>query len=313
MKEATTLFSKQVERKKMDVAKMGQSLGMITPTLSYGDFGSVDFVVEAVVENEAVKKKVFQEIESQLPPNAVLASNTSTISIGKLAQGLKRPEKFCGLHFFNPVHKMPLVEVIRGPKTSDETIAQSVAFALGLGKVPVVVNDCPGFLVNRVLFPYLLGFTTLLDENVGFEQVDKVMEKFGWPMGPAYLIDVVGLDTTVHAAQVMKEGFPDRMKFQEDSKIHKLLKALRLGQKNALGFYKYERDKKGGWKKSKDPQVYEILQITNPQELKPEVIIERIMIPMMTESIRCLEEKIVAGPVEVDMGVSLPSAEVFSV
>lgn len=142
----------------------------------------------------------------------MLASNTSTIPISELANALERPENFCGMHFFNPVHRMPLVEIIRGEKSSDETIAKVVAWASKMGKTPIVVNDCPGFFVNRVLFPYFAGFSQLLRDGADFRKIDKVMEKqFGWPMGPAYLLDVVGIDTAHHAQAVMAAGFPQRM------------------------------------------------------------------------------------------------------
>ena len=155
------------------------------------------------------------------------------------------------MHFFNPVHRMPLVEVIRGEKSSEEAIATTVALASKMGKVPVVVNDCPGFLVNRVLFPYFGAFDLLLKQGADFQQIDKVMEKFGWPMGPAYLIDVVGLDTGVHGAEVMAEGFPDRMKPDYKGAIEHLYENNRLGQKNGVGFYKYEKDKRGKPKKTR--------------------------------------------------------------
>src|SRR5690606_2751986 len=153
MGEASKLLAKQLERKKIDGAKMGKVLSSIRPTLNYGDFKDVDVVVEAVVENPKIKQSVLAETEGQLKDGAVLASNTSTISITHLATALKKPENFAGMHFFNPVHMMPLVEIIRGEKTSDETVATLVAYAQKMGKNPIVVNDCPGFLVNRVLFP----------------------------------------------------------------------------------------------------------------------------------------------------------------
>ena len=171
---------------------MAQTIARIRPTLSYGDFKTVDFVVEAVVENEKIKKSVLAETEGQLKEGAILSSNTSTISITRLAEGLKHPENFCGMHFFNPVHRMPLVEIIRGKKTGDGAIATAVAYAQAMGKTPIVVNDCAGFLVNRILFPYFAGFVGLVKDGVDFQRIDKVMEKFGWPMGPAYLLDVVG-------------------------------------------------------------------------------------------------------------------------
>ena len=182
---------------------MAQVIASITPTLSYGDMEHTDLVVEAVVENIKVKKSVLAELESKVKVGTVLTSNTSTISITELARDLKRPQDFCGMHFFNPVHKMPLVEVIRGAKTSDDTIARTVQYALQMGKTPIVVNDCAGFLVNRILFPYFFGFNKLIEDGVDFKRIDQVMEKFGWPMGPAYLLDVVGIDTCVHAAKIM--------------------------------------------------------------------------------------------------------------
>jgi len=193
--EASKLLGKRVEKGRMTPAKMAEALNAIRPTTSYGDFGNVDIVVEAVVENPKIKQSVLAEVEGLVREDAIIASNTSTISISLLAQALKRPENFCGMHFFNPVHMMPLVEVIRGEKTSETAIATTVAYAKKMGKSPVVVNDCPGFLVNRVLFPYFGGFARAIAHGVDFVRADKVMEKFGWPMGPAYLMDVVGMDT----------------------------------------------------------------------------------------------------------------------
>ncbi|HWY23882.1 MAG TPA: 3-hydroxyacyl-CoA dehydrogenase NAD-binding domain-containing protein, partial [Nevskia sp.] len=158
LSEAGKLLSAQVKRGKMTAEKMGATLAEIRPTLNYGDFGHVDVVVEAVVENPKVKKAVLAEVESVARPDAVIASNTSSISIDDLASGLKRPENFLGMHFFNPVHKMPLVEVIRGAKTSQEAVATIVGYASAMGKTPIVVNNCPGFLVNRILFPYFGGW-----------------------------------------------------------------------------------------------------------------------------------------------------------
>ena len=182
-----------------------------------------------------------------------------------------------------------------------------------MGKVPVVVNDCPGFLVNRVLFPYFGAFDLLLKEGADFVHVDKVMEKFGWPMGPAYLIDVVGLDTGVHGAEVMAEGFPDRMKPDYKGAIKHLFENNRLGQKNGVGFYKYEKDKRGKPKKTADDATYELLNATtdsNRQEFDDQTIIDRMMLAFCNETVRCLEDNIVATPAEADMamimGVGFP-------
>lgn len=312
MNEATKLLSKQVERGKFTPAKMGETLSRIRPTLNYGDFGATDIVIEAVVENPKVKEAVLAEVESLVKEDAILASNTSTISITRLAKALKRPENFVGMHFFNPVHRMPLVEVIRGEKTSEKAIATTVALAQKMGKTPIVVNDCPGFLVNRVLFPYFGAFDLLLKEGVDFVQIDKVMERFGWPMGPAYLIDVVGLDTGVHGAEVMAEGFPDRMKPDYKGGIKHLFENNRLGQKNGVGFYKYEMDKKGKPKKLADEATYELLKAvqTDSRQVDDQEIIDRMMIAFCNETVRCLEDNIVASAGEADMamimGVGFP-------
>jgi 3-hydroxyacyl-CoA dehydrogenase/enoyl-CoA hydratase/3-hydroxybutyryl-CoA epimerase/enoyl-CoA isomerase len=262
-------------------------------------------VVEAVVENPKVKHAVLSECEAHLREDAILASNTSTISIDYLASVLKRPESFCGMHFFNPVHKMPLVEIIRGSKTSDRAIATVVSYAKAMGKTPIVVNDCPGFYVNRVLFPYFMGFDLLLQDGADYRQIDKVMEKFGWPMGPAYLLDVVGIDTAVHAAKVMAQGFPDRMQPAKKSAAEIMFEAQRLGQKNGKGFYVYEMDKKGRPQKTVCDETATLLQSlsSTTREFSDEEIIARMMVPMCLEVIRCLDEKIVATPGDADLGL----------
>ncbi len=305
MSEATKLLAKRVERKKMQPAKMGQVLSSIRPTLNYGDFQSVDIVVEAVVENVKVKQSVLADVEKQVKDGTILASNTSTISITKLAEALQKPENFVGMHFFNPVHMMPLVEVIRGEKSSDEAVATTVAYAKKMGKTPVVVNDCPGFLVNRVLFPYFGGFGMILRDGADFQKVDKVMERFGWPMGPAYLMDVVGIDTGVHAAEVMAEGFPERMQYDHKDASEVMFENKRYGQKNGVGFYKYETDKKGKPKKVVDETTYELIKphVAAPKEFEDQKIIDRLMIPMCLELVRCLEENIVSSVADADMAL----------
>ena len=305
MGEAAKLLEKQVERGKMTAGKMAQVLAGITPTLSYGDFKAVDFVVEAVVENEKVKKSVLADVEANAKEGAILASNTSTISITRLAEALKFPENFCGMHFFNPVPRMPLVEVIRGAKSSPETIATAVAYATAMGKTPIVVNDCAGFLVNRVLFPYFSGFEALLLDGVDYKRVDKVMEKWGWPMGPALLLDVVGIDTGVHADKVMAAAFPDRMAHEGESAIEKMVAAQRFGQKNGKGFYTWEPQKKGPPKKNVDPFTEELLKAhaKGTPEVTDAGIVERMMLPMLLECSRCLEDGIVETPTEVDLAL----------
>jgi 3-hydroxyacyl-CoA dehydrogenase/enoyl-CoA hydratase/3-hydroxybutyryl-CoA epimerase/enoyl-CoA isomerase len=305
LNEANKLLSKRVERKKLTPSEMGDVLNRIEPALTYDGFDQVDIVVEAVVENPKVKKAVLAEVESKVSADTVIASNTSTISITYLAEGLSRPENFCGMHFFNPVHMMPLVEVIRGAKTSDTAVARTVAYANTMGKKPIVVKDCPGFLVNRVLFPYLAGFAMLMRDGVDFPRIDKLMETWGWPMGPAYLLDVVGIDTAVHAEKVMADGFPERMQRNFTSCTDVLFKAGRLGQKTEKGFYNYQLDKKGKLAKVAAPEVIDILKptIIGTLEISDEDIIARMMIPMATELTRCLEEGIVETAAEADMAL----------
>lgn len=305
MNEASKLLSKEVERGKISTAKMGETLSKIRPTLNYGNFATPDIVIEAVVENEKIKKSVLAETESLIKDAAILASNTSTISITELAKSLKRPENFVGMHFFNPVHRMPLVEIIRGEKTSDEAVATTVALAQKMGKTPIVVNDCAGFLVNRVLFPYFGAFDLLIKHGADFVKIDKVMEKFGWPMGPAYLLDVVGIDTGVHASSVMADAFPERMNPDYKSATTVMFENNRLGQKNGAGFYKYELDKKGKPKKSVDTTTYELLKAVQDgnADFDEQEIIDCLMVAFCTETVRCLEDSIVASAGEADMAM----------
>ncbi|GGB53519.1 fatty acid oxidation complex subunit alpha [Oceanisphaera marina] len=306
MTEAGKLLNKQLERGKIDGRKLAQVLASITPTLSYDGLEGVDTVVEAVVENPNIKGQVLAEVEARVADNTVIASNTSTIPISALAKNLKHPERFCGMHFFNPVHRMPLVEIIRGEQTSDDTINQVVAYAAAMGKSPIVVNDCPGFFVNRVLFPYFFGFNQLVADGADFVSVDKVMEKkFGWPMGPAYLLDVVGIDTGHHAAAVMADGFPERMSKSGKDAIDVMYEQQRFGQKNGKGFYSYSEDRKGKLQKDADPESYQLLaEVAGTMvDLSDDDIIARMMIPMINEVVLCLEEGIIGSPAEADMAL----------
>ena len=308
MSEANKLLANQVTRGKLKPEKAGAMLAEIRPTLNYGDFGHVDVVVEAVVENPKVKKAVLAEVEAVARPDAVIASNTSSISINDLASALKRPENFLGMHFFNPVHKMPLVEVIKGAKTSPEAVATIVGYATAMGKTPIVVNDCPGFLVNRILFPYFGGWSGLIQDGADFVKIDKIAESFGWPMGPAYLQDVVGIDTSHHVGDVLAEGYPDRMARTFKTALDVMYENKRYGQKNGIGFYKYETDPKGKPKKVMTDDSYKLIASVQPKGTKDfteEEVIDRLMIPMVIETARCLEENIVDTANEADMGLIL--------
>ena len=314
MNEATKQLNNLLEKGRIDGIKMGKVLSAITPTLSYDSVKHVDVVIEAVTENPKIKAVVLDEVEALIDEDTVLATNTSTIPVSLLAKNLKRPQNFCGMHFFNPVPLMPLVEIIRGEQTSDETINRVVAYAAAMGKSPIVVKDCPGFFVNRVLFPYFFGFNKLIADGADFTAVDKVMEKeFGWPMGPAYLLDVVGIDTGYHAGNVMMQSFPARMAKDGHTAIDAMFEANRFGQKNGKGFYAYEQDKRGKPKKVADAASYELLApVAKPkQEFDKDAIIARMMIPMINEVVLCLEEGIIASPAEADIalvyGLGFPS------
>ena len=303
--EATKLLSKRVSRGRMKVEDMAKTLTRINATLTYGDVANTDIVVEAVIENPKVKKTVLAELEEVVDEKTILASNTSTISITDLATATKHPDRVCGMHFFNPVPVMPLVEVIRGEKTSDETIATTVAYAQAIGKNPIVVNDCPGFLVNRVLFPYLNAFERLLHDGADYLQIDKVMERFGWPMGPAYLLDVVGLDVACHASAVLAEGFPDRMKLDFPTATALLHDEGRLGQKSGSGYFKYEPDRRGKPKKIVDEDAIKLISkvVSGSRDFTDEEIIERMMVALCLETVRCLEDGIVDSAAAADMGL----------
>jgi 3-hydroxyacyl-CoA dehydrogenase/enoyl-CoA hydratase/3-hydroxybutyryl-CoA epimerase/enoyl-CoA isomerase len=306
--EAKKLLAKQVESGRMKQDKADAVLGSIRPTLDYSGLESADVVIEAVVENMAVKKKVLVEVEKLARPDAIIASNTSSLSISEMADVLARPQNFVGMHFFNPVPAMPLVEVIRGPRTSDEAAATIAGYASAMGKTPVVVKECPGFLVNRILTPYLLGFLRAIHDGADYLAVDRVLESFGWPMGPAYLQDVVGLDTLLHVLRVISDGFASRMKIEFPHAVELFVRNGRLGQKSGAGFYQYETDPKGRPRKSVDPRTTQLLAGIQPRgsrSFADEELLERLMLPQIIEAMYCLEEGIAESAAEVDMSLVL--------
>jgi len=311
--EARKQLGKQVKSGRLTQAQADQVLASIQPGLDYSSFDQVDIAIEAVVESIKIKHAVLAELESQVGADAVIASNTSSLRIDDLAQPLARPENFAGMHFFNPVPSMPLVEVIRGARTSDAAIAKVVGLALTMGKTPIVVRDGAGFLVNRIITPYMQAFGKLLADGENFERIDTVMENFGWPMGPAYLNDVIGMDTALHVARIISSAFPEHMARSWDDPLELMVANGRLGQKNGLGFYRYEADPSGRPKKSSAPEAHELLTTVRknePRALTDEQIVQRMMLPLIFESARCLEEGVVASAAELDMalllGIGLP-------
>jgi 3-hydroxyacyl-CoA dehydrogenase/enoyl-CoA hydratase/3-hydroxybutyryl-CoA epimerase/enoyl-CoA isomerase len=306
--EARKQLNKQVESGRMPPNKAATVLASISPSLDYTGFDSVDVVIEAVVENLKVKKAVLAELEPRVGPHTIIASNTSSLSISEMAGSLSRPENFVGMHFFNPVPAMPLVEVIRGPRTSDEAVATIASYASAMGKTPVVVKECPGFLVNRILTPYMLGFLRAVHDGADFLAVDRVMEGFGWPMGPAYLQDVIGMDTLKHVLQVISAGFAERMKIDFPDAVTLMVAENRLGQKSGAGFYKYSSDAKGRPRKEIDPQTPMLLAGIQPYGVRrfdDAELLDRLMLPMIIESVRTLEEGIAGSSAEVDMSLVL--------
>jgi len=292
-------FDKVTREKDLDRAI--EFAPFVNGTTSSAELASCDVVIEAVVENGDIKKQVYAGLEPLMRDDAILASNTSTIPITELASDLKRPEQFCGIHFFNPVMKMKLVEVIRGEKTSDQTVATAVAYAKKIGKSPIVVNDGPGFLVNRLLLPYMNEALTLVQEGATIKDVEKAAKKFGMPMGPIALYDMVGLDTSVYAGSVLVSAFPDR--FSGSPILPDLVEAGRLGQKSGSGFYSYNNRKK---KATPDPELDPYLKPhlnKSPTEFSNEELTNRLFLPMLTEATRILEEGLVRDPRDVDLGL----------
>lgn len=306
--EAKKLLGKQVAGGRLKQERADDVLGAIKPQLDYSGFDQVDIVVEAVVENLKIKHAVLSEVEKLVRGDAVIASNTSSLRIDSLAQPLQRPENFVGMHFFNPVPLMPLVEVIRGEKTSDVAVSTVVGYATAMGKMPIVVKDGPGFLVNRILTPYMLAFLQLIHDGADFAKVDQVMERFGWPMGPAYLNDVVGMDTGTHVFTIIADGFPQRLQRYQRDALHLMVEGKRFGQKSGLGFYKYETDPAGKPRKSVAADTYELLKSVQPngtREFSDQEIVERMMVPMIAEAAWCLDEGVVTTPNELDMALLL--------
>jgi 3-hydroxyacyl-CoA dehydrogenase/enoyl-CoA hydratase/3-hydroxybutyryl-CoA epimerase/3-hydroxyacyl-CoA dehydrogenase/enoyl-CoA hydratase/3-hydroxybutyryl-CoA epimerase/enoyl-CoA isomerase len=291
----------RVEIGRMKPEEVLAALTRLNTTMNLSMMADRDVVIEAVVENEAVKTQLYRDLQPILRDDAILASNTSTISITRMAAAWKRPENFAGMHFFNPVDRMQLVEVIRGEKTSDATAATLVALAKKIGKTPIVVRDCPGFLVNRILFPYLNESLVLLEEGAEPRAIDKAATAFGMPMGPITLNDVVGLDTSLYAGNVVNAAFADRAK--PTRILGELVKAGRLGQKSGAGFYSYAKGSRG----VDDPAFAAILERvrTGRRELTQEEITDRLFLPMLVEASRVLAEGIVREPGDVDMGLIL--------
>jgi len=287
------LTKKQITRQQFE-----DQLSLVSGTIEYTGFGHVPLVIEAVFEDLKVKHQVLAEIEKVLPRTAIFASNTSTIPIAQVADGAPYPENVIGMHFFSPVQKMPLLEVIVTPRTAPEVAATAVAFGRKLGKTVIVVNDAPGFYVNRILAPYINEAGRMLDEGVAIEAIDSAMLQFGFPVGPITLLDEVGLDIAGKSGAIMSKAFGDRL--TPSASLGQVLASGRLGRKAKKGFYLYdENGKKGGV----DESVYALLPTgARRTELPREEIQRRCALAMVNEAARCVEEKIIRVPRDGDIG-----------
>ncbi len=295
---AAGVWRKAVERRRLKPRQMAAKMALLSGTLDYSGFSRCEVTIEAVVERLGVKRAVLKEWEAVVPEQAIFASNTSTLPIGEIAAAALAPERVVGMHFFNPVDRMPLVEVIRGPRSSDSSVATVFALAKTLGKTPVVVKDSPGFLVNRILAPYLSEGVRLVKEGCPIENVDRAMTEFGMPVGPLALLDDVGLDVAAKAAEVLEKAFPDRMRRAGDEA---LAAAGRLGRKSGRGFYDYQ----GGKRASASSQAYELLGVT-PGKTSPagqDEIESRLVFSMINEAAYCMAEEVVASASKLDLAM----------
>ena len=300
LRHAGELFAGLVKRRRLRRREADQRMTLISGGLGYEGFTRQDLVVEAIVEEMDIKRIVLRETEDAVRRECVLATNTSSLSVDEMASALARPENFVGMHFFNPVHRMPLVEVVRGTQSSDHTVASTYAFALTLGKVPVVTTDGPGFLVNRILGPYMNEAGFLLADGASVEAVDRAAKKFGMPMGPLRLVDEVGIDISRHAGQSLYEALGDRL--SPSPPLVALADSGRLGKKGGLGFYRYDNGKEKG----SDPEIYAVLSSAVPAAratLGEREIRGRLVLAMVNEAARVLEEGIVQRASDVDLGM----------
>jgi len=292
------VLNDRLAKKQLTRLELEDYMSLVGGTIDYSGFANVDLVIEAVFEDLAVKQRVLRETEQVTRSNTIFASNTSTIPIATIAEASSRPERVIGMHFFSPVPKMPLLEVIVAPKTSAEVTTTVVAYGKALGKTVIVVNDSPGFYANRILAPYINEAGLLLDEGVAIDAVDRALVDFGFPVGPITLLDEVGLDIAGKSGAIMVEAFGSRL--APSQSLQRVVAAGRTGRKGKKGFYRYDdKGKKGGV----DLSVYELLP-TGAQrtEVPAEEIQRRCVLAMVNEAVRCLQENILRSPRDGDVG-----------
>ncbi len=305
LKTARGVWDRRLGQRRITEGELARRMAFIAPTMDETGLRHVDVLIEAVVENLEIKQRVLADAEARLDERAVFATNTSSIPINDIAAHAMRPERVVGMHYFNPVHRMPLIEVIAGRLSSPEAVATTHALARRLGKVPVVVKDGPGFLVNRILTLYLNEALQLLTEGVRIPDADRAMVAFGMPMGPFALMDQVGLDTAQHVAGVLEAAFGERTG-STAGLVAAMVDAGRLGRKNGRGFYRY----RNGKPTAVDQEVYDLTRAASRRDLPPETLQERMVLAMVNEAVICLEEGIVRGPRDIDvamvMGTGFP-------
>jgi 3-hydroxyacyl-CoA dehydrogenase / enoyl-CoA hydratase / 3-hydroxybutyryl-CoA epimerase len=295
-------YNRQViKRKKMTPGDANLLLHRISGTVDFSGFQQADIVVEAVIENLDVKRKVLAEVENHVSDKTILVSNTSSLSIADMAVGLKRPELFAGMHFFNPVNRMPLVEVVAGPATSLDTIAAVAELVRRIGKTAIIVKDCPGFLVNRILLPYLNEAARCLEDGADIEQVDRTIYNFGMPMGPFTLSDEVGLDVGFKVAKILASHYGDRMAVADTLRIAYEDLHL-LGTKGGKGFYLHDNKNS---KKEQNLPLFTALRERHPatRTVSSEEILNRCLLIMVNEAARCLEENVVDRASSLDLAM----------
>lgn len=300
-KQAYDIWSKDFKRKKIDKYQFEAKMAHITGGLDYAGFGQMDVVVEAIVEDMGIKKKVIAETAKYCRPDTIIATNTSSLSVTEMAEAAPHPENFVGMHFFNPVNKMPLVEVIRGPKTSDEATSTIFELSKKMGKTPVVVKDGPGFLVNRLLMPYMIEAMFLLQDGMAVEVVDRYYTNhFGMPMGPFRLMDEVGLDVCIKVVRIFRKSLGERI--EVPGVADRMYESKLLGRKGGKGFYNYD-DK--GKETSVNAEIYSTLGLKPPTNtLTEKECLERGVFVMINEaSLALVQDRIVEKPQDVDLAM----------
>lgn len=296
IRNARRILDERLRRRRLDRHEHYRRTALISGSDSYAGFRVRDLVIEAVFEDLDVKRGVIADLEAEVPATCVLASNTSTIPITRLQAGARHPDRILGMHFFSPVEKLPLLEVIRGEETSDRTVATAVRFGRALGKTVIVLRDAPGFWVNRILAPYLNEAAWLLTEGVPIPQIDRVMTDFGFPVGPITLLDEVGLDVAKKAADVLHEAFGSRL--EPAPVLDRLVAEGRLGRKAGRGFHRFE----GGRKRGVDPSVAALLGLGGSAHARPAELQSRLVLPMLNEAARAYSEGVVRSPRDADIG-----------